>query len=412
MTEPTQLVAHLFRHEAGRIVSVLTRLLGFDRVEQAEDIVQDTMVQALRTWPFNGIPDHPSAWLYRVARNRALDLLRREKQFREISGEMARESREEEAMFERYFFEEEITDSQLRMLFACCHPSLAFEAQVTMCLKILCGLSVREIAGAFLTGEETITKRLYRAKEKIRNDEIRLEVPSGPQLPARLRSVLKSLYLLFNEGYNSSHPDMLIRQDLCSEAMRLNLLLTRHPLTDAPAAGALLALMCFQAARFDARTSGEGDVILLEDQDRTRWNPDLIERGRQYLARSAEGEELTEYHLEAAIAMQHCVAPDFASTNWTLILQYYDLLLERKPTPVVALNRAVALARAEGPMEALITVLQIQGLEKNQYYHAVLGDLYEQTRQPDRAGPHYRMALELTTSGPEKRLLEQKLLRI
>ncbi|GAB3325527.1 sigma-70 family RNA polymerase sigma factor [Larkinella ripae] len=405
--ESNQLVAHLFRHEAGRIVTVLAKMLGFDRIELAEDIVQDTMVQALRSWPFQGIPENPSAWLYRVAKNKALDVVRREKLFRTISGEWVLENEAEERV-DRYFWEDEINDSQLRMLFACCHPSLPFESQVAMCLKILCGLSSREIAQAFLTTEETIAKRIYRAKEKIRAHEIRLEVPSGAQLPARLSAVLKTVYLLFNEGYNSSHPDLLIRQDLCEEAMRLGRLLTQNPKTTAPSAYALLALMCFQVARFDARTDETGAIILLKDQDRRRWNQPLVEQGKQQLIRSADGDNLTEYHLEAVIAWQHCRAASYETTDWASILRYYDLLLERKPTAVVALNRAVALAEVEGPTEALLAVLQLKGLETSQYYHALLGDLYARLHQTDRARQHYIRAMQLTSSGAEKELLQKK----
>ncbi len=383
-------------------------MLGFDRIELAEDIVQDAMVQALRSWPFQGIPENPSAWLYRVAKNKALDVVRREKLFRQISGEWASE-RQEEEMMERFFFEDEINDSQLRMLFACCHPSLPFESQVAMCLKILCGLSIREIANAFLTSEETITKRIYRAKEKIRANEIRLEVPTGPQLPIRVNAVLKSIYLLFNEGYTSSHPDTLIRQDLCEEAMRLTLLLIQTPRTTTPSAHALLALMCFQVARFEARTDATGAIVLLKDQDRTQWNRALIAQGKRQLTASAAGNELSDYHLEAAIALQHCLAPTYEKTDWPTILRYYDLLLDRKPGPIVALNRAVALAEVDGPMEALLAVLQIKGLETNQYYHAILGDLYTQLHQTDRARQHYDRALHLTTSGAEKQLLRKKI---
>ncbi|GAB3938445.1 RNA polymerase sigma factor [Larkinella terrae] len=408
MSDSNQLVAHLFRHEAGRMVSVLATMLGFDRIELAEDIVQDAMVQALRSWPFQGIPEHPSAWLYRVAKNKALDVIRREKLFRQISGELILESQVEQQV-ERFFEEEEVIDSQLRMLFACCHPSLPFESQVALCLKILCGLNAREIANAFLTNEETIAKRLYRAKEKIRSSEIRLEVPTGPQLPVRVAAVLKSIYLLFNEGYNSSHPNTLIRQDLCEEAMRLGFLLTQNPQTTTPAAHALLALMCFQVARFDARMNADGGIILVKDQDRTKWNRALITRGKQQLSQSAEGSELTEYHLEAIIALQHCMAPTYAATRWTDILWYYDLLLLRKPSPVVALNRAVALAEVEGPKEALRAVLKIIELASNQYYHAILGDFYAQLHQTDLARQHYNQAIHLTSSSAEKLLLQKKI---
>lgn len=408
--ESNQLVAHLFRHEAGRIASVLTCMFGFDRLDLAEDIVQDTMVQALQSWRFQGVPDNPRAWLYRVARNKALDVVRREKRFREMSTETAYGHQQENAdtMQDRYFFDEEITDSQLRMLFAICHPAIGAESQMAMCLKILCGLSVREIAGAFLTTEETIAKRIYRAKEKLRQDGIQLEVPTGAQLLVRLDAVLKSIYLLFSEGYNSSNSDQLIRQDLCEEAMRLCLLLAQTPRTQRPSVDALLALMCFQAARFDARTDANGAIILLADQDRSRWNQTLIQQGHIYLNRSAEGAGPSEYHLEAGIAMLHCIAPTYEATSWPTVLMYYDLLLALKPSPVVALHRAVALAKVEGPQKALIEVANLSGLDAMHHYHAVLGDLYEQCGQVEPARIHYQRAMQLTTSMAEKELLRRK----
>ncbi len=407
-SEPTQLVAHLFRHEAGRMVSVLTCMLGFDKLELAEDIVQDTMITALKSWPFNGIPDNPSAWLHRVAKNRALDLVRREATRHKINTELARDAGLT-GMDEPIFHEDAFTDSQLRMLFACCHPSVSFDAQVMLCLKILGGLSVREIANAFLTTEETITKRLYRAKEKLRSEVSVLAVPTGLQLTHRLDAVLQSIYLLFNEGYTSSHPDLLIRRDLSAEAMRLCLLLTDYPLTSQPQTYALLALFCFQAARFDARLDNAGAIVLLPDQDRTQWDQPLIRRGRQYLSLSARGDVLSGYHLEAGIALLHSLSPSFEQTNWPAILQYYDLLYAQKPSPVVALNRAVALAQVGQVYEALRAVLSLNTLTNSQYYHAILGDLYQKTGQHELAKRHYNEAISLTSSRAEQALLRKKL---
>lgn len=396
------------------MASVLARMLGFERLELAEDIVQETMIQALRSWPFQGIPENPSAWLYRVAKNKALDVVRREKLFRQISPEVAYEYEQEtaEAMLNLYFFDDEITDSQLRMLFACCHPVLSLEAQVTMCLKILCGLSIKEIASAFLTTPDTIEKRLYRAKEKLRSEGVRLDVPTGAQLTARLDAVLKTIYLLFNEGYNSSHPDALIRQDLCEEGMRLCHLLTQHPKTQWPPAYALLALMCFQAARFDARTNTNGDIILLPDQDRQRWNIELINKGKQLLNRAAQGDALSEYHIEAAIAAYHCMAPSYEATDWQAILMYYNLLLAKKPSPIVALHRAVAVAEVEGEAAALEALSELTSLKTNHYYQAIHGHLYERLGVADLARQHYQQAANLTSSQAEKRLMEEKLKRL
>jgi RNA polymerase sigma factor (sigma-70 family) len=413
-TESGELVAHLFRHEAGKMTSVLACTLGFDRLDLAEDIVHDAMVQALQSWPFQGIPDNPRAWLYRVAKNRALDIVRREIRFREISSSVdyLRQQDTNDDMAQPLFFDEAITDSQLRMLFAVCHPAISPESQTAMCLKILCGLSVREIANAFLTSDDTIAKRIYRAREKIKQEGIQLNVPTGTHLITRLDSVLKSIYLLFNEGYNSSHPDTIIRQDLCQEAMRLTLLLTETPHTHTPVVDALMALMCFQSARFDARSDANGAIILLADQNRSHWNQLLIRKGHTYLNRSAEGKTLSEYHLEAGIAMLHCSAPSYASTNWPVVLHYYDLLMVHKPSPIVALNRAVALAEVSGPSVAITVVKSLSGLEKNHYFHTVLGDLYERTAQLILAQHHYQQALQLTVSIPEKELLTRKLTRL
>lgn len=396
------------------MTSVLACTLGFDRLDLAEDIVHDTMVQALQSWPFQGIPDNPRAWLYRVAKNRALDVVRRENRFRQIGAEADYLHQQDatEAMAQQLFFDEAVTDSQLRMLFAICHPAIAPESQLAMCLKILCGLSVQEIASAFLTSSDTITKRIYRAKEKIRQDGIQLEVPTGTYLAPRLGAVLKSVYLLFNEGYNSSQPEALIRQDLCEEAMRLTLLLTETPHTHTPAVDALMALMCFQAARFEARIDEQGAIVLLPDQDRSRWNHLLIRKGHTYLNRSAQGNTPSDYHLEAGIAMLHSSAPSYAATNWPTVLHYYDLLLAYKPSPVVALHRAVALAEVAGPAAAISEVTGLNGLDQTVYYHAVLGDLYERNAEPDAARHHYQQALHLTSSLAEQKLLAQKLARL
>ncbi len=408
-----QLVAHLFRHEAGRMTSVLACTLGFDRLDLAEDIVHDAMVQALQSWPFQGIPDNPRAWLYRVAKNRALDVVRRENRFRPISADAHYLQQQDatDAMAQQLFFDEAITDSQLRMLFAICHPAISPESQTAMCLKILCGLSVHEIAGAFLTSEDTIAKRIYRAKEKIKQDGIQLEVPTGPGLSARLEAVLKSVYLLFNEGYTSAQPDALIRRDLCEEAMRLTLLLTETPHTHSPAVDALLALMGFQVARFEARTDENGAIVLLADQDRRRWNQVLIRRGHTYLNRSAEGNILIEYHLEAGIAMLHSSAHlcRHQLANRSSLLRpavKLQTLTRGGPAPGRGADRSSgSVGGNPGGSDA-------DRSGQNQYYHAILGDLYERNQQPELARQHYQQAIGLTSSTAEVELLAQKLARL
>lgn len=405
---PEQLVEHFFRHEAGRLTAWLARVLGFERLEQAEDLVQDTLLQALRVWRLRGVPDKPAAWLYEVARRRAFDVLRRERRLQQI-GEALLRVAPEAVVPPPTRLDEELADSQLRMLFACCHPALPAEGQLAMCLKVLCGLSIPEIAHAFLTSEETITKRLYRAKEKVRAGGIALEVPQGAVLGSRLDAVLKALYLLFNAGYNSSHSDQLIRQDLCAEAMRLALLLLEQQHTATPRTYALLGLMCLQASRFDARTTAEGAIVLLPDQDRSQWSRPLIARGMGYLAQAAEGDSLSEYHLEAAIAFEHCRALSFAGTDWPLIRHYYDLLLRLKPSPVVALHRAVAVAHEAGTAAGLIELAAVEGLDRHYLYHAVWGDLLARNQQLAAARDQYLEARLLTESAAERELLDQKI---
>ena len=326
-----QTVDHLFRHESGKLVAALSKVIGLDNLETAHDIVQDTLLQALSTWTYNGLPDNPSAWLTRVARNKAIDYLRRGKNFKvNISPGYSYLLRSEYLFtpaMNQLFEDDEIQDSQLRMIFACSHPSIPVESQIALALKTLCGLSSLEIAKAFLTSEDTINKRIYRARERIRSEKIELELPSTEELPARLDSVLKSLYLLFNEGYNSSHPDQLIREDLCEEAMRLAYLLTLHPATNTLKVKAILALFCFQTSRLQARLDDGGNIVLLKYQDRNKWYQPLIRKGFYYMeAALVEPFETSVYHVEAAIASLHASARTFEETDWKGIYFLYEQL--------------------------------------------------------------------------------------
>ncbi len=409
------LVGHLFRHEAGKMASVLTRLLGFNALDAAEDIVQDTLLQAMSTWKFKGIPENPSAWLYTVAKRKAIDAIRQHKIHEQHHSKINLALKSEWTLaptVNNLFLENEIEDAQLRMIYACCHPSIPYESQLALTLKTLCGLSIAEIANSFLTNEETITKRLYRAREKIRIENITLEAPVPDHLPGRLDAVLHSLYLLFNEGYNSSHPDQLIRHDLCEEAMRLCLLLVNHHLTSAPKTKALLALMCFQASRSEARLREDGAVILLKDQDRSRWIRPLIERGKMYLEKAAEGDDISEYHIEAAIAGSHARAASFAETDWNQILQLYTVLVQIKPSPIVELNMAIAAGYAISPSAGLEALNKIENLQDHYLYHSALGDFYAELGNTERAGLSYHRAMTLTQSKAEKNLLQTKLSNI
>ena len=407
-----QLVDHLFRHESGKMIAVLSRLLGLQNIEVAQDIVQDTLLQAMSTWGFNGIPDNPSAWLYRVAKNKAIDFLRREKKFRELSPQYNYLLQSEYTLsstVNNLFLENEIQDSQLRMMFACCHPAIAEESQIALTLKTLCGLSVSEISKAFLTTEETIAKRIYRAKEKIKTEKIELDVPQNNELSSRIDTVLKSLYLLFNEGYKSSNPDILIREDLCEEAMRLCFILTQHSLTAFPRSKALLALMCFQASRLDARLDDKNNIILLKNQDRSKWNRSLMSKGFELMEESTEPFEVSTYHFEAAIASQHASARSFEQTDWKSIYHLYEMLYQLQPNPVVAMNKAIASAYAISKQNALNELQKIKGLEHHHIYYASIGEIYFELQNKDEAKKFYQKALEFTSSGHEQQLLISKI---
>jgi RNA polymerase sigma-70 factor (ECF subfamily) len=407
-----QLVDHLFRHESGKMIAVLSRLLGLQNIEIAQDLVQDTLLQAMSTWSYKSIPDNPSAWLYRVAKNKAIDFLRKEKRFRGLSPQLSYLLESEytlSATVNDLFLENEIEDSQLRMMFACCHPVIAEESQIALTLKTLCGLSITEIAKAFLTTDETIAKRVYRAKEKIKAERIELDVPESHELSLRIDAVLKSLYLLFNEGYKSSNPDELIREDLCEEAMRLCFLLTQHSLTSFPRTKALLALMCFQASRLDARLDDNNNIILLKNQDRSKWNRSLMSKGFELMEDSTEPFEISTYHFEAAIASQHAAARSFEQTNWKSIYHLYEMLYELQPNPIVAMNKAIASAYAISKQNALDELQKIKGLEHHHIYYASIGEIYFESHNKNEAKKFYKKALEFTSSGYEQQLLISKI---
>jgi RNA polymerase sigma-70 factor (ECF subfamily) len=408
----SKLVDHLFRHESGKMVAVLTRIFGFSNVQQAEDIVQDTIIQALETWKYKKIPDNPQAWLYRVAKNKAIDLIRRDKVKHDVNHDLTVLLKSEYSLtpvINQMFTENEIADSQLRMMFACCHPSISQEAQITLILKTLCGLNVHEIANAFLTNEETIQKRLYRTKEKIVAEKIPIDYPGADAMPSRTEAVLRALYLLFNEGYNSSHPERLIREDLSEEAMRLTILLTENPKTTSSHTYALLALMCYQASRFDTRLDDKGYIVLLKDQDRKHWNKALIETGNEYMLHASAGDFVHSFHIEAAIASIHANSPSYEETNWKLILGLYDSLLATTNNPVVELNRCLVIGEVEGYEKAVSALLALKSMENNCHYNASLGEMYIKSGKKEEAKMYFEKALKLTPSKPEQELLKRKL---
>jgi RNA polymerase sigma-70 factor (ECF subfamily) len=408
------LVDHFFRHQSGKLVAVLTRVFGLHNFELVEDVVQASLIEALEAWKIQGMPENPSAWMYRVARNKALDVIRRRNVADRLDPEWMslRETASAPAEIDRLFLSNEITDSQLRMMFTCCHPELAEESQIALTLKTLCGFSTHEIARSLLTTEANVKKRISRAKRKFVDKEIEFEVPAGDALKSRLGSVHTVLYLLFNEGYSSSQPHELIRRDLCEEAMRLCLLLFQHPASANPETAALLALMLLHASRFDARLDECGNMLLLEEQDRRRWNRELIALGIDYLNQSASGERISRYHLEAAIAAQHSLAPSFSETEWPAILTLYDDLTQIYPSPIHELNRAIAVAQVSGPDAGIKAIQQIKALHHLQGYHllhATLGEFHRRAGRGDEARGCFLKAMECTDSVSEKRLLERKL---
>ncbi|PZR38644.1 MAG: RNA polymerase subunit sigma-24 [Azospira oryzae] len=409
------IVDHLFRYESGKLLSVLTRIFGIHNLELAEDVVQDTLIKAMENWKINGVPDNPSGWLFTTARNKALDVIRRERHHKDFAAEISPLLKSEYSAGEtlrEFIHENEVEDEQLRMMFVCCHPSIAEEGQIALILKTLCGFSIAEIAKAFITNDETIGKRLYRARQQFREEHIAFVIPSAEELPLRLSNVLVAVYLLFNEGYNSTHHDSLIRDDLVEEALRLGKMLADHPVTGRPETLALLALMCFQAARLYGRVDQEGNLLSIRDQDRKRWNSELIEQGAGYLRNASQGNVVSAYHLEAAIAYEHCIAIDFTTTDWNKIIQLYDWLYTLKPDPLIALNRLIAFGEVHGPMAALNESSHLpdqEALKKYYLYPAALGEWCARAGKYDQAKVHFTTSLQLTQSPAEKRLLERKI---
>lgn len=402
-----ELLPHLFRVEYAKMTAVLCRHFSIHHLEAAEDIASETFLKAMEVWSVRGIPENPTAWLYTVAKNKATDYLRRRTAF-DTHVTDAIKTEVPEAEQEIDFTQQAITDSQLAMMFAVCNPANAPEAQICLALQILCGFSVEEIAGAFLSKTETIKKRLLRARANLRIENFQITPLQETTIASRLDTVLTTLYLLFNEGYLSRSAKHHIRKDLCSEAIRLALMLTENPLTNTTDANALLALMCFQSSRLDARANEEGETILFEQQDKNLWNNELIEKGNYYLVNACSGNEISKYHLEAGIAYWHTTPT--GENKWQHILQLYNQLILIEYSPMTALNRTFAFAKVHGNEEGIREAERLNLTDIN-YYHSLLGYLYAST-DIDKAVAHYRRAIELTKSPSERRTLLSEVQRL
>ena len=406
------LPAHCFRHEFGRLVSVLSHRFGVHRVELCEDAVQTALLRAVQSWPQRGLPDNISAWLYRVAFNEVLGTLRRARRTDVSVNDVEELVDEERATEDEVLLEHEVKDDQLRMLFVCANPAVPRESQLVFALKVLCGFSVEEIALRLFQTREAVYKRLQRARAALRDSAIELEPPGIGELSERIPAVLEVLYLLFTEGYSSAQPDKLIRHELCEDAIRLTLLLREHSVGAAPETDALLALMYLDAARFESRVDGAGGLILLEEQDRSLWDRELIQIGVSYLHRAARGDSLSRYHAEAAIAAEHCLAPTYKDTRWSEIARLYQMLDGIAPSPINTLNRSIALAEWQGPEAGLVLLEAIKPptwLLGYYLWDATLGELYRRRGDRERATAHLTRALEAAPTHAEKGLLRRRL---
>jgi RNA polymerase sigma-70 factor (ECF subfamily) len=404
---------HLFRRESGRMVAALTRIFGVHNLALAEDVVQDAFCRALEVWKVRGVPENPPAWLMATAKNRALDVLRRERTARTFAPEMGRLLESEwtiAPLVDEAFAAHAIRDEQLRMMFSCCHPRLPEEAQVALVLSILCGFGANEIAGAFLTGRAAIEKRISRGKKVLAGSKHLFDLADA-EFSSRLSAVRRALYLLFNEGYHGASAESAVRAELCAEALRLTALLLEHPPAATPETSALAALMSLHAARLPARLDSAGDLSPLLDQDRSRWDARLVAQGLELLERSAAGRELTAYHVEAAIAAAHASASGVDQTDWPSIVSLYDRLMTIAPSPVVALNRAIAIAQRDGAergMEELHAIEDRDRLKSYPFYPAAMGELELRRGNREAAREHFATALALARNPTERRFLEKR----
>ena len=405
-----ELIPHLFRTEYQKIVSVLCNLFGIHHIEIAEDIVSDTFLTASETWAIKGIPENPTAWLYTVAKNKTKNYLKRNDIFeKKIVTEIKYNSPINNPEIEIDLSDQNIADSQLAMLFTVCNPSNSDEAQIALALNLLCGFGINEIADAFLSNKEVIYKRINRAKEKLKEENIKIQNPNPTEIKERIDTVLKTIYLLFSEGYYSTSQNTTLRKDLCAEAMRLTYLLIQNKTTHLPATNALMALMCFHSSRFEARTTENGEIILYQDQDESLWNQELIDKGTYFLSQSSTGNTLSKYHLEAGIAYWHTQKKD-TPEKWEHILELYNNLIILEYSPIVALNRTYVLSKVIGKQGAIAEAEKLQ-LTDNHFYYSLLGNLYS-GYDNQKALQHFQTAFGLAKTNSDKNIINKNMLEL
>lgn len=412
-----ELEEHLFRRESGRLLAALTRLFGIHNLSLAEDVVQDAFCRAMEVWKASGVPDNPRAWLLTTAKHRALDILRNQRRAESFAPELGRLLESEWTLapaVEESFAERTIAGEQLRMMFSCCHPRLSEDAQVALILNILCGFGISEIAAAYLSAQAAVEKRISRAK-KVLKESARLFELGDAEFAARLSAVQRALYLLFSEGYHGASGERSVRRELCEEALRLLMLLREHAAARSPATDALAALMCLQAARLPARLDEAGELSELGRQDRSRWDHALIQRGLELLEHSARGNALSAYHVEAAIAALHASAPSLEQTDWSGIVALYDQLMQVAPSPIVALNRAIAVGQHSGPahgLAALQALADDERLASYPFFSAALAEFELRQNNLGAARGYLATAIKLARNVDERRALERRLANI
>ena len=410
-----ELSDHLFRRESGRMVAAVTRIFGFQNLALAEDVVQEAFIRAVEVWKFRGVPENPSAWLMMTAKNCALDAMRKQRTARTFAPELSRYLQSEWTLapaINEMFGENVVKDDSLRMMISCCQPALVEEAQVALILNILCGFSVNEIAAAFMSSHAAIEKRITRSKVVLAKSKNLFDIANDAEFVTRLPAVHRALYLLFSEGYHGACSQAAIRSELCREALRLVAILAGHQQGAKPSTYALAALMCFDAARLAARMDEGGNLRPLSDQDRSLWDRQLIAEGFRFLDLSAAGGELTEYHIEAAIASVHALAPSMEETDWQTIVGLYETLMTRRPTPIVALNRAIAIAQAQGPergLQEIAAIADSDRLEKYPFYFAAMGELEYRLARLEASLEHFRAALALARNPMERAFFEKRI---